>query len=153
MQEFFPREGLCFADVIEGLWGVMVGGNARFRANGQAGSRGKHVLQEAGGAACSTAKPCKRQKGRPCPSWLACWLVSLQLAYRKAPIPIHCPLGAASSRGRVFQLHHWHNVKQTSPVCNAGKAFSKECSLCFISYPHCFSKMEWDGALSGVPVT
>lgn len=36
MQEFFSRKSLCFADVIEGLWGVMVGGNTRFRANGQA---------------------------------------------------------------------------------------------------------------------
>jgi len=36
MQEFISGEGLCFADVIEGLWGVMVGGNARFRANGRA---------------------------------------------------------------------------------------------------------------------
>lgn len=137
MQEFFSRKSLCFADVIEGLWGVMVRGNTRFRANGQA-AEGSTSFGRQEKAACSTAEPCGRQKGGPCPSWLACWLVSLQLAYRKAPIPIHCPLGAASSRGRVFQLHHWRNMKQTSPVCNAGKAFSKECSLCFMSYLHCY---------------
>lgn len=113
------------------------------------GSRGEHILREAGEAACSTAEPC----GCPCPSWLACWLVSLQLAYRKAPIPIHCPLGAASSRGRVFQATTGVMWNKHLQFAMQEKLFLRTvhfvlCHTCIVT----FSKTEWDGASSGVPV-